>query len=57
MHTMDGHQDYGEGQAFYWAPGHGPEILEDCEYVDFSPSAELEVVIKHITNPPDAQGD
>jgi hypothetical protein len=50
MHTADGHTDFAAGQAFYWAPGHGPEALEDCEYVDFSPSAELQHVVEHITS-------
>jgi len=50
MHTKTGHQDYEEGQAFYWAPGHAPEILEDSEYVDFSPTAELDSVIHHIVS-------
>jgi hypothetical protein len=35
MHTPDGHQDFAAGEAFYWAPGHPPEALEDSEYVDF----------------------
>ena len=50
MHTASGHEDYEAGQAFYWAPGHAPEILEDAEYVDFSPTAELDSVIHHIVN-------
>ncbi|MGQ0575618.1 MAG: hypothetical protein ACT4RN_15660 [Pseudonocardia sp.] len=36
------------GEAFYWAPGHAPEALEDCEYVDFSPTRELTKVVEHI---------
>jgi hypothetical protein len=48
MHTKAGQQDYEAGQAFYWAPGHAPEILEDTEYVDFSPTEEFDVVIQHI---------
>lgn len=50
MHTADGEQIYEAGQAFHWAAGHAPEALEDCEYVDFSPSAELDHVIDHITS-------
>ncbi len=42
MHTTTGPMDYEAGQAFYWAPGHAREILEDAEYVDFSPTQELE---------------
>jgi hypothetical protein len=39
-----------EGHAFYWSPGHAPEALEDSEYVDFSPTRELDEVIDHITS-------
>ena len=49
MKTKDGNRDYEAGQAFYWAPGHAPEALEDSEYVDFSPTDELEKVIAHLT--------
>lgn len=49
MHTRDGAEDYAAGQAFYWAAGHAPEALEDVEYVDFSPTDELDRVIDHIT--------
>jgi hypothetical protein len=49
MHTASGAQDYDAGQAFYWAPGHAPEMLEDTEYVDFSPTAEFDEVIAHIS--------
>jgi hypothetical protein len=41
MHTPGGHQDFAAGEAFYWAPGHAPEALEDSEYVDFSPTDEF----------------
>jgi hypothetical protein len=50
MHTAGGHEDYTAGQAFYWAPGHAPEFLEDTEYVDFSPTAAFDAVIQHITS-------
>lgn len=33
------------GQAFYMAPGHVPEALENCELVQFSPSAPMREVI------------
>jgi len=49
MHTADGHQDFEAGEAFYWAPGHAPEALEDSEYVDFSPTEQFRPVIDHIT--------
>ena len=48
MHTKDGPQTYSAGQAFYWAPGHAPQALEDCEYVDVSPSEDLAHVVRHL---------
>src|SRR5215212_5641982 len=48
MHGKDGVTTYEAGQAFYWAAGHAPEALTDCEYVDFSRSEELEYVVRHI---------
>ncbi len=48
MHTSGGAEDYEAGQAFYWAPGHAPEALEDTEYVDFSPTDEFKHVLDHI---------
>jgi hypothetical protein len=48
MHTKEGEQIYEAGQAVYWAPGHAPEAVEDCEYVDFSPTDEFNHVIDHI---------
>ena len=50
MHTRGGAHVYQAGQAFYWAPGHAPEALEDSEYVDFSPTDEFNHVIDHITS-------
>ena len=48
MHSKDGDQTYEAGQAFYWPGGHAPEALEDCEYVDFSPTREFDVVLRHL---------
>lgn len=48
MHTSDGARDYEAGQAYYWAPGHAPEALEDSEYVEFSPTGELDHVLDHV---------
>jgi hypothetical protein len=48
MHTTDGHHDFVAGEAFYWAPGHAPEALEDSEYVDFSPTHEFQRVLDHL---------
>jgi hypothetical protein len=45
----NGPEEYSAGEAFYWAPGHAPEALEDTEYVDVSPTHELEEVIAHVT--------
>jgi hypothetical protein len=49
MKTPDGDDVYGAGQAFYWPPGHAPAALEDCEYIDFSPTQEFAAVIRHLT--------
>jgi hypothetical protein len=48
MRTKSGDEVYEAGQAFYWAPGHAPEALEDCEYIDFSPTKEFNEVIDHV---------
>lgn len=49
MRTPDGDKTYDAGQAFYWGPGHAPEALEESEFIDISPTAELEAVIAHVT--------
>jgi hypothetical protein len=48
MRTERGEEIYEAGQAFYWPPGHAPEALEDCEFMDFSPTADFNKVIGHI---------
>ncbi len=48
MHTDDGEHIYEAGQAYYWAPGHAPEMLEDTDLVEFSPSREMAEVVNHI---------
>jgi hypothetical protein len=48
MHTENGVDTYSAGDAFYWPPGHAPEALEDCEYVDVSPALELTAVLAHV---------
>jgi hypothetical protein len=48
MHTPHGDETYEEGQAFYFAPGHAPEAITDCEYVDISPTKEFNEVIDHV---------
>ena len=48
MHTDDGEQIYEAGQAYYWAPGHAPEMLEDTDLVEFSPVQEMKEVLDHV---------
>lgn len=48
MHTAEGEEDYEAGQVFYWPPGHAPEVLEDAELIDFSPTEEFREVLEHI---------
>ncbi|MDQ8703362.1 hypothetical protein RCO28_12815 [Streptomyces sp. LHD-70] len=48
MRTKHGDEIYEAGQAFYWGPGHAPEALEDCEYIDFSPTKEFTEVLDHV---------
>jgi hypothetical protein len=49
MRTEDGAEVYEASQAFYWSPGHAPRVLEDTDYIDFSPTSEFDAVIAHIT--------
>ena len=51
MSTSEGHYTYEAGDAFYWAPGHSPEALEDTEYVDFAPSLQWNKVLEHVRGP------
>jgi hypothetical protein len=48
MRTPDGDTTYTAGQAFYWAPGHVPVALDDCAYVDASPTEAFSAVIHHL---------
>jgi len=48
MHTSGDDEYYEAGQAYYWAPGHAPEAVEDVDIVEFSPSAEFRAVMDHI---------
>ena len=50
MKTSGEDEVYEAGQAFYWSPGHVPVALTDCSYVDFSPTAEFNEVIQHISS-------
>ncbi|MFJ3963889.1 hypothetical protein [Streptomyces sp. NPDC090036] len=48
LHTRDGDALYSAGEAFYWAPGHAPEAAEAAEFIDSSPTAEFDAVVKHV---------
>ncbi|MDW4910146.1 hypothetical protein RB628_33660 [Streptomyces sp. ADMS] len=48
MHTEEGDETYEAGQAYYWAPGHVPVALEDCEFVEFSPTEDFRTVVDHV---------
>ncbi|TDC13534.1 hypothetical protein E1265_27790 [Streptomyces sp. 8K308] len=48
LHTRQGDETYEAGQAYYWAPGHAPEALEDTELMEFSPAAAFTEVIDHV---------
>ncbi|MGW0332066.1 hypothetical protein ACWD0J_09385 [Streptomyces sp. NPDC003011] len=49
MLTPAGEEEYEAGQAYYWPPGHVPVALEDCEFVEFSPTEDFRKVIGHLT--------
>jgi len=44
----DHDETYGPGDAFYAPPGHTPFFAAGTEFVQFSPTAEVEVVGSHI---------
>ncbi|MET9419406.1 MULTISPECIES: hypothetical protein [unclassified Streptomyces] len=48
MRTASGEETYEAGQAYYWAPGHAPEALEDTDLMEFSPTTEFTEVLDHI---------
>jgi hypothetical protein len=48
MLTPEGEEFYKAGQAYYWAPGHVPVAMEDCEFVEFSPTEDFQHVIDHV---------
>lgn len=47
--TRDAPKTYEAGEAFYWAPGHAPEAVEDTEYVELSPAEQYNALLKHVT--------
>jgi hypothetical protein len=34
--------------AFYWPPGHAPEAIEECEFLEISPTDELRSLYEHL---------
>jgi hypothetical protein len=48
MRTPHGDEVYEAGDAYYWAPGHVPEALEDTEFMEFSPADDFAEVIGHV---------
>jgi hypothetical protein len=49
--TTDGASEVVAGQAFYWPPGHAPEALDDAEFLEISPTRELQVLYEHLAAP------
>jgi hypothetical protein len=47
--TNSGSDIYRAGQAFYWPPGHAPEALEDAEFLEISPTTDLQTLRQHFT--------
>lgn len=45
--TKDGEETVEAGQAYYAPPGHIVIVDEDCEVVDFSPTEQRRVRMKH----------
>lgn len=37
------------GEAYYLPPGHRFEVVEDCEYIEFSPTKELHETMAVVT--------
>ena len=46
--TADGSTLYRAGQAFYWPPGHAPEALEDSDFLEISPTRDLQALYAHL---------
>ena len=38
------------GDLYYWTAGHTIKVASDTTYVEFSPSAELNVVLDHVVS-------
>ncbi len=47
--TSEGSDVYRAGQAFYWPPGHAPEALEDTDFLEISPTRDLEAMHAHVS--------
>ena len=50
--TATGSEDYHAGQAFYWAPGHAPEALEDAAFLEISPTEGVKALHAHVSGHP-----
>jgi hypothetical protein len=48
LRTTHGSETYEAGDAFYWAPGHAPEALEDTELMDFQRTEDFDRTVDHI---------
>ena len=46
--TAQGEETYEAGDTYYWAPGHVPVAVQDCEFVEFSPTEDFQRVIDHV---------
>src|SRR5215468_9430103 len=46
--TDQGEEVFGPGDAFYLPPGHIPIVAAGSEYLQFSPTEQLQVVSDHI---------
>ena len=44
------------GDLYYWPPGHTIKVEGDTRYVEFSPAAEIGVVLDHVVSRLAAQG-
>jgi hypothetical protein len=47
--TAEGSDVYRAGQAYYWAPGHAPEALEDSEFLEISPTEGVNALYAHVS--------
>jgi hypothetical protein len=55
-HTAEGDLEITDGEAYYVAPGHTPEIFAGTEVIEFSPSDELAQTMEVVTKNMEAMG-